>query len=292
MEGWPLSPPLPLATLARAGALSFLPPAPPSLHLPGHKPPPTHTRFAWRSGLTPPWLAKSLWSASNQQPSCATYSRSSRPAGLAGAQLLCDWCSQRSLSVRCAIGGRGRLRCRDAGQTRWARGRSRRDVCAVRLRAWVARAPGLAAELQWRARRSLTRARSEARPSLWARRRGSRTMEDPQPLPQSELPLCDSLIIWVSVVPRLPARPPAGRAEHGASGCHVHLLRNPSVPASESSASHRWPGGAGSLGSQIAVLLGPHSTHGGVDTAERDGQITFDVGALFHFFPLFLPFPS
>lgn len=49
-------------------------------------------------------------------------------------------------------------------------------------------------------------------------------MEDPQPLPQPELPLCDSLIIWVSVVPCLPARPPAGRAEHGTSGCHVHLL--------------------------------------------------------------------
>lgn len=32
--------------------------------------------------------------------------------------------------------GRGWLRCRGgAGQTRWARGRSRRDVCAVKLRA-------------------------------------------------------------------------------------------------------------------------------------------------------------
>lgn len=91
-------------------------------------------------------------------------------------------------------------------------------------------------------------------------------MEDPQPLPQPELPLCDSLIIWVSVVPCLPARPPAGRAEHGTSGCHVHLRRL-SVRDSESSASHRWPGGAGSLGSQIAVSLGPHSTHGGIDTA-------------------------
>lgn len=40
------------------------------------------------------------WSASNRQPSCATSSRSSRPAGLAGAQLLCDWCSRRSLSAR------------------------------------------------------------------------------------------------------------------------------------------------------------------------------------------------
>lgn len=133
MEGCPLSRPLPLATLARACALSSPSPAP--LHLPGHKPPPTHTRFSWRSGIAPPRLVKSPWSASNQQPSCATYSRSSRPAGLAGAQLLCDWCSQRSLSVRCAIGGRGWLRCRGAGQTRWARGRSRRDVCGVRLRA-------------------------------------------------------------------------------------------------------------------------------------------------------------
>lgn len=60
-------------------------------------------------------------------------------------------------------------------------------------------------------------------------------MEDPQPLPQPELPLCDSLIIWVSVVPGLlEARPPAGRAEQGTSGCHVHLLlRSLSVRDSE-----------------------------------------------------------
>lgn len=49
----------PLATPARAGALSFPHPAPPSLHLPGHKPPPTDSRSSGTPGLAPPWLAKS-----------------------------------------------------------------------------------------------------------------------------------------------------------------------------------------------------------------------------------------
>lgn len=46
------------------------------------------------------------WSASNRQPSCATSPRSSRPAGLAGAQRLCDWCSRRSLSTQRAVSDR------------------------------------------------------------------------------------------------------------------------------------------------------------------------------------------
>ncbi|MEJ1282743.1 hook microtubule tethering protein 1 [Cricetulus griseus] len=49
-------------------------------------------------------------------------------------------------------------------------------------------------------------------------------MEDPQPLPQPELPLCDSLIIWVSVVSARWRGHPRGGLSTGTSGCHVHLL--------------------------------------------------------------------
>lgn len=78
-------------------------------------------------------------------------------------------------------------------------------------------------------------------------------MAYPQPLPQPELPLCDSLIIWVSVAPcsTTRRRPPSGRAEHGASCCHVHLLRafpsgtralyTATAPRCAQVARRRWP---------------------------------------------------
>lgn len=89
-------------------------------------------------------------------------------------------------------------------------------------------------------------------------------MEDPQPLPQPELPLCDSLIIWVSVVPCLPARPRAGRAgrvgrvEHGTSGCHVRLLRSLCVPDSGSPRSYTalpLTGGQEALAASVPRML-------------------------------------
>lgn len=116
----------------------------------------------------------------------------------------------------------------------------------------------------------------EARPSLRARRRGSRTMEDPQPLPQPELPLCDSLIIWVSVIRARRRDPPRGGRSEGTCACHVHLFRSLSETGLSTQPqrpmAHRWLGDAGHLGSQLAVPLGPHSTHGVDTAAERCGR--------------------
>lgn len=90
----------------------------------------------------------------------------------------------------------------------------------------------------------------EARPSLRARRRGSRTMEDPQPLPQPELPLCDSLIIWVSVIRARRARPPAGRAERG-------NLRLPRPPVPQPVRDRALHPATAPHGAQVARRRGP-----------------------------------
>lgn len=92
-------------------------------------------------------------------------------------------------------------------------------------------------------------------------------MEDPQPLPQPELPLCDSLIIWVSVVPCLPPGPPAGRAEQEPPA--ATYASSAAFPSKTLRAPPRTGGQEAPAASvpRLLSLWAHTATRGGVDTA-------------------------